>query len=260
MRWTHAARRISNCEAIYRVCASKHIELPQGNISTKSPVSRTWLSLLVAKRLPYLALPLGELSPQVTERVCRGGSPCPPDSSISTPNHIPRHLCRGRRPGRPRNPTSPLAHAARRISNCCPRSRCDFYCCGARSSRRAVACPRLPSTAATRSGRFICHRQRSHRSHALLRLCHSERAKRVELRSSDEHSESESRRKSSTALRMTAGSNISSLLRQTYRVATRQHIDKIPVSLGSPYERASRRVGSLRPTAQSPCRRRRSIS
>ena len=45
---------------------------------------------------------------------------------------------------------------------------------------------------------------------ALLRLCHSERAKRVELRSSDEHSESESRRKSSTALRMTAGSNISS--------------------------------------------------
>ena len=42
---------------------------------------------------------------------------------------------------------------------------------------------------------------------ALLRLCHSERAKRVELRSSDEHSESESRRKSSTALRMTAGSN-----------------------------------------------------
>ena len=42
---------------------------------------------------------------------------------------------------------------------------------------------------------------------ALLRLCHSERAKRVELRSSDEHSESESRRKSSAALRMTAGSN-----------------------------------------------------
>ena len=62
---------------------------------------------------------------------------------------------------------------------------------------------------------------------ALLRLCHSERAKRVELRSSDEHSESESRRKSSTALRMTAGSNISSLRQQTYRVAARQHIDSI---------------------------------
>ena len=87
---------------------------------------------------------------------------------------------------------------------------------------------------------------------ALLRLCHSERAKRVELRSSDEHSESESRRKSSTALRMTAGSNISSLRQQTYRVAARQHIDKIPrpswLSLwvakrrslcGSPYGRVS---------------------
>ena len=27
---------------------------------------------------PYLALPLGELSPKVTERACRGGRPCPP--------------------------------------------------------------------------------------------------------------------------------------------------------------------------------------
>ena len=27
---------------------------------------------------PHLALPLGELSPKVTERACRGGRPCPP--------------------------------------------------------------------------------------------------------------------------------------------------------------------------------------
>ena len=61
------------------------------NVIARRPIGPTWarhqpsglpnarsLCVRLQSVPPALALPLGELSPKVTERACRGGRPCPP--------------------------------------------------------------------------------------------------------------------------------------------------------------------------------------